>query len=219
MKLVFLGAPGAGKGTQAKTLCEKEGWPHLSSGDILRAEISGGTELGKQAKTYMDAGQLVPDDLVVAMMVERIGRDDCAEGFVLDGFPRTVVQAKALDEALAKLGRPMDAAIYFHVGDEEVVERITGRRLCPDCGAIYHVRTLRPGVEGECDKCGARLTQRKDDTEEVVRERLRAYHGQTEPLIDYYRQQGLLQRIDAEQSIDAIQEALVAALGEVGRAN
>ncbi len=215
MNLVFLGAPGAGKGTQAKRLAASTGRPHLSSGDILRSEISEGTELGTQAKQFMDAGQLVPDDVVDRMMIARIGRDDCADGFILDGFPRTAVQARELDEALEELGRPVDTVVYLHVDDDEVVERITGRRVCSACGAIYHAKSLPPKVEGVCDKCGGRLTQRKDDTVEVVRERLVAYHRQTEPLIEYYRSRGLLRRVDASRGIDEIQADLSAMVNEV----
>ncbi|MCG3181106.1 MAG: adenylate kinase [Phycisphaerae bacterium] len=214
MRLVLLGPPGAGKGTQAQVLCKDKGWAHLSSGDILRGEVKAGTELGAKAKAFMDAGQLVPDDLVVNMMVSRIARPDCAGGFVLDGFPRTAVQAEALDKALARSGRPLDGVVSLEVRDDEVVRRISGRRTCPQCGAIYHVQTLRPKVDDVCDRCGHRgLTQRADDREEVVGQRLVAYRRQTEPLIEYYRRAGLLEQVSAEQPIDQVRAELDEALG------
>ncbi|MDD4889674.1 MAG: adenylate kinase [Phycisphaerae bacterium] len=215
MRLVFLGPPGAGKGTQAKTLSEQHGWPHLSSGDILRAEAKAGSPLGKQAAGYMEAGKLVPDSLIVDLMVERATRPDCRKGFLLDGFPRTAVQAEALDKALAARNAPLDAVIYFACGDVEVLGRITGRRTCPNCGGVYHVRTLQPKKEGVCDRCGAALVQRKDDSEAVVGQRLATYRLLTEPLIEYYRARGVLRQIEAEQSIGAINEELAGILTQV----
>lgn len=208
MRLVFLGPPGAGKGTQAKTLSQSKCWLHLSSGDILRAEVAAGSELGLAAKSFMESGKLVPDELIVDLMVDRVSRPDCAKGFILDGFPRTAAQAEALDKALKAKGLAIDGVVYFAVGDDEVLRRITGRWTCPQCGAIYHVETLKPRKAGVCDKCNVALTQRKDDTAAVVGERLVAYRRQTEPLIAYYQKASVLAQIDAAQSIDAINAKL-----------
>ena len=203
MRLVFLGPPGAGKGTQAQMLRQRNGWPHLSSGDILRAEVKAGSPLGRKAGSFMEAGKLVPDELIVDLMVDRVTRPDCQIGFILDGFPRTAAQAEALDKALGSRAVSLDAVVYFACGDAEVLRRITGRRSCPQCNAIYHVQTLRPKVENVCDKCQAALAQRTDDSEAVVAERLAAYRRQTEPLIEYYRSRGLLRQVDGTQSIEA----------------
>jgi len=186
MRIVLMGPPGAGKGTQAKRLADTFDMVHLSSGDILRAERSAGSPLGEELKTYMDAGELVPDGIVVKVMAGAIAAVDAAKGLLLDGFPRTVPQAEALDEQLAGLGRPLEAALVIDVPDDLLVERITGRRSCPACGHVHHVKYLPPARAGQCDQCGAALTQRDDDTETVVRERLKAYHGQTAPVIGYY---------------------------------
>lgn len=215
MRLVFLGPPGAGKGTQAKTLADQHGWPHLSSGDILRAEAKAGSPLGKKASSFMEAGKLVPDDLIVDLMVDRVTRPDCRNGFLLDGFPRTAPQAEALDTALGGRKVALDAVIYFACGDAAVLQRITGRRTCPQCGGVYHVQALRPRVEGVCDRCGAALVQRKDDSEAVVAQRLATYRLQTEPLIEYYRDRNVLRQIDAEQSIEAINAELAGILTKV----
>ncbi|MFW6155244.1 MAG: adenylate kinase [Planctomycetota bacterium] len=189
MRIVLLGAPGAGKGTQAKRLAETFDMLHLSSGDILRAEKASGSDLGKTLGRYMDAGELVPDDVVVDVMAKAISDPKAAKGLLLDGFPRTEPQAEALDAQLAELGTPLDKVAVIDVSTDAVIERICGRRSCPRCGAIYHLKYLRPAVEGVCDKCGytGDFVQRADDTEEVVRQRLEAYRAQTAPLIDYYK--------------------------------
>jgi adenylate kinase len=212
MRLVLLGPPGAGKGTQAKLLSRRFGWPHLSSGDILRAEAKAGSPLGRQAASFMEAGKLAPDELIVGLMVERATRADCRDGFILDGFPRTAVQAEALDKALADRGAPLDAVVYFACGDADVLRRITGRRGCPKCNAIYHVHTLRAKVDGVCDRCGAALVQRTDDREAVVALRLATYRRQTEPLIEYYRRRGLLRQVDGSQAIEAADRDVTAML-------
>jgi adenylate kinase len=186
MRVILLGAPGAGKGTQCKFIVERYGLLHLSSGDILRRHWAEGTELGKKAQTYMDAGELVPDDLIIEMMIGEIARAP-KEGFVLDGFPRTVNQAKKLDDALAARGETIDAIFNLEVDEKTVVQRITGRRSCPKCGAVYHIENQKPEVEGICDNCGTELVQRPDDTEEVVKNRLKNYYDQTEPLVGYYQ--------------------------------
>ena len=192
MKIIMLGAPGAGKGTQAKQIAGKYGIPHISTGDIFRANIKNGTELGKKAKEFMDQGLLVPDELTCDLVMDRIGQDDCKNGFVLDGFPRTIPQAEALDAALTKIGEKMDYAIDVDVPDENIVNRMAGRRACLDCGATYHIVSLPPKTEGKCDACGADLVLRDDDKPETVQKRLGVYHEQTQPLIDYYEKQGLL---------------------------
>ena len=187
MRIVMMGPPGAGKGTQAKRLAEEFGIRHLSSGDILRAERAGDSELGRQLAQYMDAGELVPDDVVVGVMAKALTEAPHEAGILLDGFPRTIVQAEALDAQLAEAGKPIDAIVVIAANDNEIAERITGRRSCPECGKVYHVRFLRPSLAGVCDDCGAALTQREDDTEAVVQQRLKAYYQQTEPVIAYYR--------------------------------
>ncbi|MCF7936239.1 MAG: adenylate kinase [Synergistales bacterium] len=197
MRLVFLGPPGAGKGTQAAVVTEHYRIAHISTGDILRSNVKSGTELGQKARQYMDAGELVPDELIVEMMRGRLTEEDCSEGFILDGFPRTVPQAEALDSLLEELGIALDAAILFDVSDQVVVERLSGRRVCKDCGAVYHVVMSPPEREGVCDRCGGTLIQRDDDREDVVRQRLDVYRRQTEPLVAYYRNRGLLREIDA----------------------
>ncbi len=186
MRVVLMGPPGAGKGTQAKYLVEKFGMVHLSSGDILRAERADGSELGEKLKSYMDAGELVPDEIVVEIMAKAIAKQDADKGLLLDGFPRTVAQAQALDKQLEQLGLPLEAVLVIEADESLLVDRITGRRSCPDCGRVYHIRNIPPAKEGVCDVCGAELLQRDDDTEEVVRQRLTAYRGQTEPVIEYY---------------------------------
>lgn len=204
MRIILLGAPGSGKGTQAKKLVEKYHVPQISTGDLLRAAVAAGTPLGQLAKSIMEAGQLVSDDIVLGMIKERLAEDDARAGFILDGFPRTLVQAQALDELLDELGWPLDGAILIDVDYEKIVRRITGRRTCRNCGQVYNVYTSPPKVEGVCDKCGGPLEQRADDTEETVRKRLQVYDQQTAPLIDYYRRQGKLHRIQGNGDIDEI---------------
>ncbi len=196
MKIIMLGAPGAGKGTQAKKLAAKYNIPHISTGDIFRANIKEGTELGKKAKVYMDQGLLVPDELVVDLIMDRFKQPDCVNGYVLDGFPRTIPQAKALDEALTKNNDAIEYAIDVDVPDEEIVNRMSGRRACVACGATYHLVTIPTKVEGICDVCGKELILRDDDKPETVLKRLKVYHEQTQPLIDYYREKGILRSVD-----------------------
>lgn len=196
MKIIMLGAPGAGKGTQAKMIAKEYGIPHISTGDIFRANIKEGTELGKEAKTYMDAGQLVPDELTVKILLDRVAKDDCKNGYVLDGFPRTIPQAEVLDEALNKLGDKIDFAIDVDVPDENIVRRMGGRRACVTCGATYHIEHVPPKKEGICDTCGSELILRDDDKPETVSNRLKVYHEQTQPLIDFYTKKGVLKSVD-----------------------
>ena len=196
MKIVMLGAPGAGKGTQAKMIASKYHIPHISTGDIFRANIKEGTELGNKAKSYMDQGLLVPDGLVVDLVVDRLTWDDAKEGYVLDGFPRTIPQAEALTKALAEKEEVLDHAINIEIPDQNIIERMGGRRACVACGATYHIVNIPPQIEGKCDKCGAELILRDDDKPETVRKRLEVYHDQTQPLIDYYGNEGVLKEVD-----------------------
>ena len=213
MKIIMLGAPGAGKGTQAKQIAGKYSIPHISTGDIFRANIKNGTELGKKAKEYMDQGLLVPDELTCDLVMDRIQQDDCKNGFVLDGFPRTIPQAEALDAALTKIGEKMDYAIDVDVPDENIVSRMSGRRACLDCGATYHIVSLPPKTEGKCDHCGSDLVLRDDDKPETVQKRLTVYHEQTQPLIDYYKNQGILKSVDGTQPMEAVFAAITDILG------
>ena len=214
MKIIMLGAPGAGKGTQAKQIAAKYNIPHISTGDIFRANIKNGTELGKKAKTYMDQGALVPDELTCDLVVDRIGQDDCSNGFVLDGFPRTIPQAEALEAALKNLGQSMDYAIDVDVPDENIVNRMGGRRACVNCGATYHIVFNPTKVEGKCDACGNDLIIRDDDKPETVQKRLVTYHEQTQPLIDFYKNLGILKSVDGTQPMDDVFKAIVGILGE-----
>ena len=213
MKIIMLGAPGAGKGTQAKKIAAKYNIPHISTGDIFRANIKNGTELGKKAKTYMDQGLLVPDELVVDLVVDRVGQEDAKNGYVLDGFPRTIPQAEALDKALAGLGEKVDYAIDVDVPDENIVRSMGGRRACVGCGATYHMEYAPTKVEGICDTCGKELILRDDDKPETVLKRLGVYHEQTQPLIDYYKNQGILKSVDGTQPMDEVFKAIVTILG------
>lgn len=213
MKIIMLGAPGAGKGTQAKRIAEKYSVPHISTGDIFRANIKNGTELGKKAKTFMDQGLLVPDELVVELVADRITQEDCVNGFVLDGFPRTIPQAEALDEALKNMGQTMDYAIDVDVPDENIINRMSGRRACLDCGATYHIVNIPTKVEGICDNCGSKVVLRDDDKPETVQKRLEVYHAQTQPLIDYYKKQNILKTVDGTQPMDDVFGAIVEILG------
>ena len=213
MKIIMLGAPGAGKGTQAKKIAAKYGIPHISTGDIFRANIKNGTELGKKAKTYVDQGLLVPDELVVDLVVDRVNQDDCTNGYVLDGFPRTIPQAEALTEALEKMGQKVDFAIDVNVPDENIVKRMGGRRACVTCGATYHMVYAPTKKEGICDTCGGELILRDDDKPETVQKRLNVYHDQTQPLIDYYTSQGILRTVDGTVDIDDVFRAITEFLG------
>ncbi len=214
MKIIMLGAPGAGKGTQAKKIAAKYQVPHISTGDIFRANIKNGTELGKKAKTYMDQGLLVPDELVVDLVVDRVNQEDCRNGYVLDGFPRTIPQAEALDKALASLGQKMDYAIDVEVPDENIVTRMGGRRACAGCGATYHLVYAPAKEEGICDTCGKELVLRDDDKPETVQKRLNVYHEQTQPLIDYYTQAGILRKVDGTVDIEDVFREITKILGE-----
>ncbi len=213
MKIIMLGAPGAGKGTQAKKIAEKYGIPHISTGDIFRANIKNGTELGQKAKTYMDQGLLVPDELVVDLVVDRVKQDDCENGYVLDGFPRTIPQAEALDKALETLGQKVDYAINVEVPDENIVNRMSGRRACVGCGATYHIVYAPTKTEDICDKCGSNLILRDDDKPETVKKRLDVYHDQTQPLIDYYTKAGILREVDGTIDIEDVFGEIVKILG------
>ena len=213
MKIIMLGAPGAGKGTQAKQIADKYSIPHISTGDIFRANIKNGTELGKKAKQYMDQGALVPDELTCDLVMDRIQQDDCKNGFVLDGFPRTIPQAEALDAALGKINEKMDYAIDVDVPDENIVNRMSGRRACLNCGATYHLISIPPKVEGICDRCGSEIVLREDDKPETVQKRLKVYHEQTQPLIDYYKNQGILKSVDGTQPMDEVLKAIVTVSG------
>ena len=215
MRLVFLGAPGAGKGTQAKKLVEKYGIPQISTGDLLRAAVAQGTALGKEAKSYMDRGELVPDQVVLGMVKERLSQDDCKKGFILDGFPRNVAQAEALDKMLAEMNIPLDLALNIDVPFEDLMKRLTGRRTCKSCGQMYNIYYSPPKVEGKCDKCGGDLFQRDDDKEETIKKRLDVYKAQTEPLIDYYSKKGILKSVSGTGSIDEIFNSICAILDKI----
>ena len=213
MKIIMLGAPGAGKGTQAKKIAEKYHIPHISTGDIFRANIKNGTELGKKAKTYMDQGLLVPDELTVDLVIDRVGQDDCKDGYILDGFPRTIPQAECLDAALEKRGEKVDFAIDVEVPDENIVNRMSGRRACVGCGATYHIKYNPTKVDGVCDACGEKLVLRDDDKPETVQKRLGVYHDQTQPLIDYYTKSGVLKEVDGTVDMENVFQAIVEILG------
>ena len=213
MKIVMLGAPGAGKGTQAKMIAEKYSIPHISTGDIFRANIKEGTPLGLEAKSYMDQGKLVPDELTVKILLDRVAKDDCKNGYVLDGFPRTIPQANVLKEALAKQNDKIDFAINVDVPDENIVRRMSGRRACVTCGATYHIEHVPPKKEGICDKCGSALILRDDDKPDTVLNRLKVYHDQTQPLIDFYNNEGILKEVDGTIDVKDVFESIVKILG------
>ncbi len=214
MKIIMLGAPGAGKGTQAKKIAAKYQIPHISTGDIFRANIKNGTELGNKAKEYMEKGMLVPDELTCDLVVDRIGQEDCKNGYVLDGFPRTIPQAEALKAALDKLGDSVDYAIDEEVPDENIVRRMSGRRACLGCGSTYHIEHIPPKVEGICDVCGGKLVLRDDDAPATVENRLKVYHEQTQPLLDFYGKAGILKTVDGTQEMEAVFAKIVEILGE-----
>ncbi len=213
MKIIMLGAPGAGKGTQAKMIADKYSIPHISTGDIFRANIKNGTELGMEAKKYMDQGQLVPDELTVRILLDRVAQADCKNGYVLDGFPRTIPQAEVLDSELTKLGDQIDFAIDVDVPDENIVKRMSGRRACVACGATYHIVHIPPKQEGICDKCGSELILRDDDAPETVLKRLGVYHEQTQPLIDFYTKKNILKTVDGTVDSADVFAAIVNILG------
>lgn len=213
MKIIMLGAPGAGKGTQAKKVAKKYNIPHISTGDIFRANIKEGTELGKRAKEYMDKGELVPDDITIGMLLDRIHKADCKNGFVLDGFPRTIPQAKSLSEALSKLNEKIDYAINIDVPDDSIITRMSGRRACLSCGSTYHIKYSAPKKENICDNCGSELVIRDDDKPETVKKRLDVYHKQTQPLIDYYNNENILANVDGTKDMEEVFLDIVAVLG------
>ena len=213
MKIIMLGAPGAGKGTQAKMIAEKYSIPHISTGDIFRANIKNGTDLGKQAKEYMDAGKLVPDELTVKILLDRVAQDDCKNGYVLDGFPRTIPQAEVLEDALNKLGDKIDYAVNVDVPDENIVRRMSGRRACLKCGATYHIEHIPPKQEGICDTCGSELVLRDDDKPETVLNRLKVYHDQTQPLIDFYTERNVLKTVDGTRDMKDVFADIISILG------
>ena len=212
MKIVMLGAPGAGKGTQAEMIAEKYNIPHISTGDIFRANIKNGTELGKKAKAYMDAGNLVPDELTVDLVIDRVAQDDCREGYILDGFPRTVPQAEVFTAQLNANGDKIDYAIDVEVPDENIINRMSGRRSCPKCGATYHIEFIPPRKEGVCDVCGEALVLRADDKPETVKNRLNVYHESTQPLIDFYNNLGALRTVDGTQNMKDVFAEIISIL-------
>ncbi|OOM81733.1 adenylate kinase [Clostridium puniceum] len=213
MKIVLLGPPGAGKGTQAKSISNKYSIPHISTGDIFRKNISENTPLGIEAKSYMDNGQLVPDEVTINMVKDRLKQDDCSAGYLLDGFPRTVVQADALNSFLIERGEQLDTALLIKVPNEFILERMTGRRVCPSCGASYHVKFNPPTNEGKCDLCGSEVIQRKDDTVETVKERLDVYQKETQPLIEFYGEKQLLSAVDGTKAINEVFRGICEILG------
>ena len=213
MKIIMLGAPGAGKGTQAQMIADKYGIPHVSTGDIFRENVKNGTELGMEAKKYMDQGALVPDELTVRILLDRVAQDDCKKGYVLDGFPRTIPQAQVLEEALDKLGDQIDYAIDVEVPDENIIRRMGGRRACTSCGATYHIEHVPPKKEGICDECGQELVLRDDDKPETVGRRLQVYQEQTAPLLEFYKAKGVLRSVDGTQDMQDVFKAITEILG------
>lgn len=211
MNLIFLGAPGAGKGTQAEVVCEKYSIPAISTGNILREALKSGTEMGLKAKTFMDAGELVPDEILIGIIKDRLNEDDCKNGFILDGFPRTIPQAEALDT----MGVPIDKVIDIEVSDERIVQRMSGRRVCEKCGSSYHTQYKKPREEGVCNQCGGTLIQRKDDHPDTVKDRLRVYHEQTEPLKDYYLKQGKLSIVEGQEEVADTTKLTLQAVGSL----
>ncbi len=214
MKIIMLGAPGAGKGTQAKKIAEKYKIPHVSTGDIFRSNIKEKTSLGMEAKAYMDKGQLVPDELTVKILLDRVAKDDCSDGYVLDGYPRTIPQAEVLDKAVKELGEKIDFAINVEVPDENIVKRMGGRRACVGCGATYHIEHMPPKKENICDNCGGELIIRDDDKPETVKNRLKVYHDQTEPLIKYYSEKGILKEVDGTKDAEEVFRDIIKILEE-----
>ncbi len=214
MKIIMLGAPGAGKGTQAKKIADHYQIPHISTGDIFRANIKDGTELGKKAKAFMDQGLLVPDELTCDLVTDRVTKEDCANGYILDGFPRTIPQAEALDRSLQGMGTGIDYAVNVHVPDENIVNRMAGRRACLECGGTYHIEFIPTKVEGICDVCGHKLVLREDDKPETVQKRLDVYHAQTQPLIRFYEKKGILRTVDGTKEMDEVFADITNILGE-----
>ncbi|WP_262393137.1 adenylate kinase [Sporolactobacillus inulinus] len=217
MNLILMGLPGAGKGTQAERIVDKFGYPHISTGDMFRAAIKGGTPLGKKAKSFIDQGALVPDEVTIGIVNERLSEKDTAKGFLLDGFPRTVEQAEALDQMMADKGQKIDAVLYIRVDPDKLMARLTGRRICSDCGATYHLIFNPPAKEGVCDKCGGALKQRADDNEATVHERLQVNMKQQQPLLDFYEAKGSLKTINGDQEIDDVFQEVAAILGKLAK--
>jgi len=215
MNLLFMGPPGAGKGTQAKRISQKYNIPHISTGDMLREAVAKGTELGLKVKEILEKGELVSDDLINKIVEERLSQNDCDNGFILDGYPRTLVQAKSLDEILKKLSKKLDKAIFVDVPEEKLVLRITSRRICPKCGRVYNLISLKPKIDEQCDDCGVKLIQRDDDKEETVRQRYKVYMESTQPLINYYKEKGILEVVDGDRDIDVITNDIVNILEEL----
>ena len=215
MNILIMGPAGAGKGTMSDLIIKHYDIPHISTGDMLRENVRNNTELGQEAKTYMNSGRLVPDELINAMVEKRLLEDDCQKGYLLDGFPRTLVQAKAFEEMAERIGKPVEAVLALEVGFDTLTDRITGRRICPKCGAIYHVRNHPSRKEGVCDECGSELQQRKDDTVEQLRVRMDEYHAKTAPIIDYFDPKGVVTRIDASKNADATFAQVKEALGKI----
>lgn len=213
MRLVFLGPPGVGKGTQARRLAEEYNWPQIATGDILREAVAQETPLGLRAKEYMERGDLVPDEIVVGIVKERLAEPDAQNGFILDGFPRTVNQAQELEAELSSFGSGIDAVVFFKVSEKEILRRLTGRRICKSCGALYHIVYSPPLNKGKCDRCGGELYQRSDDSEDTVRRRMEVYLAQTAPLISYYRSRGILWEVNGEQNPDQVYRQLKEVLG------
>ena len=215
MNILIMGPAGAGKGTMSDLILQAYDIPHISTGDMLRENVANGTELGKEAKSYMDAGKLVPDDVINAMVEKRLQEPDCQKGYLLDGFPRTLVQAKAFEEIAAKISKPVEAGLALEVDFEILKERVTGRRVCPKCGAIYHISNFPPKVEGVCDKCGSPLKQRADDTVEKLTQRMKEYDASTKPVIDFYDEKGLVTHLDASQKPDVVFGRIKEALAKI----
>lgn len=213
MRLILLGGPGSGKGTQGAAISEQYGIPEVSTGDLFRKNVAGNTPLGKKANDYMKKGQLVPDELVLSMVEDRLSQPDCADGYLLDGFPRTLAQAESLKKMLAKRGAALDCVVLINVPDEAIVERLSARWTCSQCGTIYNVKLAPPKKEGVCDKCGGKLTQREDDVPATIRQRLQVYHETTEPLIAYYRKERLLREVDGSKAPQKVSEAIIGILG------
>jgi adenylate kinase len=215
MNILIMGPAGAGKGTMSDLILQAYDIPHISTGDMLRENVANGTELGKEAKSYMDAGKLVPDDVINAMVEKRLQEPDCQKGYLLDGFPRTLVQAKAFEEIAAKIGKPVEAVLALEVDFEILKKRVTGRRVCPKCGAIYHISNFPPKVEGVCDKCGSPLKQRADDTVEKLTQRMKEYDASTKPVIDFYDEKGVVTHLDASQKPDVVFGRIKEALAKI----
>ncbi|MEA3223907.1 MAG: adenylate kinase [Thermodesulfobacteriota bacterium] len=213
MKIILIGPPGAGKGTQAKRFVERLSIPQISTGDMFRAAVAKGTQMGRKAKEYMDKGELIPDDVVIGVVKERLGSPDCNNGFILDGFPRTSDQAKALDKILGDMESHLDHVVEIEVPDSVLVERLTGRRTCRQCGYMHHIKFDVPKKDGICDKCGGELYQRDDDKEQTIRERLKTYHSQTAPLVAYYSDQGIVRKIEGKGSMTDVEDAIATAIG------